>query len=155
MEKYRDKIEQHGRTMENMGLTPVAARVYIYLMFHDRPGAVFGEIVDYFKVSKSAVSNALKMLTSAELVEAITIGGQRKRYFSVNFKCTLNEEAMTKKMGVMCDLLRDVKDVQEVGAEFTREIGEAILLYEMLQVEIPIIMERWRKTIALKKEKGD
>ena len=151
MEKYRNKIEEHGTTMENMGLTPVASRIYIYLMFRTKPGATFEEMVTYFSVSKSAVSNALKMLSSSDLVESKTIGGHRKRYFSVNFERTFNGKAMIKKFNVFNKLLKDIQQTKETDDDFVRELDEIIMLYQMLQVEIPIIIDRWKRTVVLKR----
>lgn len=153
MEKYRDKIEQYGVVMERMGLTPVAARVYVYLLLCEEPGAAFEDLVSYFKVSKSAVSNALKMLTSADMAEAKTIGGQRKRYFFVNFQNTFNEKYMTDKIRIFSNMLEDIRTVRSIDDDFANELDNVALLYKMLLVEIPFTLERWRRTIEMKKKK--
>lgn len=149
MEQFRDKVELYGVVMEKMGLAPVAARVYVYLLFAAEPGATFEDLVNYFKVSKSAVSNALKMLNSTGMVDTKTISGQRKRYFFVDFKNTFNETSMSEKFQIMSGMLDDIRTTRNIDDELANELDHASLLYDMLIVELPIILERWKRTIKL------
>ncbi|WP_212004441.1 GbsR/MarR family transcriptional regulator [Chitinophaga sp. HK235] len=152
MEKYRDRIEKISIAMESLGLTPVAARVYIYLLLSEEHQATFEQIVDYFKVSKSAVSNALKMLESVKMIESKTIGGQRKRYFSANLQTILREEYMTARVKVFFDIMDDIRSIREVDDAFSKELEDVSMLYKMMMVEIPILLERWRRTVALNRK---
>lgn len=152
MEKHRDKIEQYGRAMEKMGLTPVAARVYIYLLLSPEEGATFEDLVNYFKVSKSAVSNALKMLTSSSMAEYKTVGGKRKRYFFVNFESMFSEKNMTARFTIVSNMLEDIRVVRGIDDDFADQLDNAALLYKMLLVEFPIVFERWKRTIAMEKK---
>lgn len=86
MEQFRAKIEEHGNYYEKQGFSPVASRVMIYLFLHPEGEATFDEIVQYFGVSKSAVSNALKVLLAMEIVSEKTKSGARKRYFQVTLE---------------------------------------------------------------------
>ncbi|RBL90644.1 GbsR/MarR family transcriptional regulator [Chitinophaga flava] len=152
MEKYRDRIEKISITMESLGLTPVAARVYIYLLLSEEHQATFEQIVDYFKVSKSAVSNALKMLESVKMIESKTIGGQRKRYFSANLRNIFREEYLTARIKVFFDIMDDVRSIREIDDDFSKELEDVSILYKMMLVEIPMMLERWRRTVALNRK---
>src|SRR5690606_32470654 len=107
----------------------------------------------YFKVSKSAVSSALKMLTSTNMVDSKTIGGQRKRYFSVSFDFMLDENLITSKFKLMYNLLDDIKESRGIKDDFSQRLEDISTLYKMLLVEVPIIVERWKRTIALRNKK--
>jgi DNA-binding transcriptional regulator GbsR (MarR family) len=152
LEKHRQKIEEYGSTMEKMGLTPVAARVYIYLLFNPENGTTFDDLVSYFKVSKSAVSNALKMLNSTGMVEYKTIGGQRKRFFFVNFEGMFSKENLTERFAIVANMLEDIRKSRNLRDSFAEELKNASLFYKMLLVEFPIIFERWKRTIEMNKE---
>jgi len=152
LEKYREKIEQHSTTMESMGLTPVAARVFIYLMLSEEHQATFEQMVNYFGVSKSAVSNALKMLESVKMVDAKTIGGQRKRYFSVNVKTMFSEDHISEKIKQFYTIMDDIRATRKVDDAFNEELKEVSDLYKMMLFEIPLILERWKRTIELKQQ---
>lgn len=135
-----------------MGLAPVAARVFIYLLFSPDHKATFDDFVKYFEVSKSAVSNALKMLVATNMVEAKTTGGQRKRYFSTNFQRMLSEDAMASKFKIFYNMLDDIRISRGVEDDFASELENVSTLYKMLLVELPIIIDRWKRTIALEKK---
>lgn len=132
-----------------MGLTPVAARVFTYLLLTGKEGAVFEDLVIYFKVSKSAVSNALKMLTASGMAGHRTVGGKRRRFFYVNMRSLFNEKEMTSRYQQFFTILDDVRKARGVQDEFDKELGEIAVLYRMLLVEFPIILERWKRTIEL------
>lgn len=149
MEKFRDKIEEYGVLMERMGMTPVSSRVYIYLLFSKEPGASFQELVDFFNVSKSAVSNALKFLTDTHMVESKTIGGKRKRYFYVHFDSMFSEKNLTSKFKLLSKMLEDINETRNIDDKFGKELQNASLLYKMLLVEFPIIYERWKRMTDL------
>lgn len=135
--------------MEKMGLPPIAARIYVYLILCSEPGAVFKDLVKFFNVSKSAISNALKLLNSAEMVDSKTIGGQRKRYFFIDFSKSLNEEFISTRFRIVSNMLDELKKVRNINDDFAQELDNASLLYKMLLVEIPIILERWKRTIEI------
>lgn len=149
MEQFRNEIEHYGIIMEKMGLPPIAARIYVYLILCSEPGAVFKDLVKFFNVSKSAISNALKLLNSAEMVDSKTIGGQRKRYFFIDFSKSLNEEFISTRFRIVSNMLDELKKVRNINDDFAQELDNASLLYKMLLVEIPIILERWKRTIEI------
>lgn len=144
MEKYRSKIEKHGVMMESMGLSPVAARVFVYLLFNQQDQATFDDMVNYFNVSKSAVSNALKFLLAVSMIESKTIGGQRKRYFYINFKKMLDQQEMTSRFQNYCLMLDDIRSSRGLDDDFAHELTNVSSLYKMMIVEFPIILERWK-----------
>lgn len=145
MENHRGKIEQYGVVMEGMGLGPVAARVFVYLLFSQQDQATFDDMVSYFKVSKSAISNALKFLTAVNMIESKTIGGQRRRYFHINFKKMLDQQEMTSRFKSYSSMLDDIASSRGQDDDFTRELANASSLYKMMIVEFPIILERWKQ----------
>ena len=149
MEEHRERIEKHSGHLEHMGLTPVAARVFTYLLLTGKEGAVFEDLVGYFKVSKSAVSNALKMLTASGMASFRTVGGKRRRFFFVNMRSLFNEKEMTLRYQQFFSILDDVRKARGVQDQFDKELGEIAILYKMLLVEFPIILERWKRTIEL------
>lgn len=131
--------------MEGMGLSPVAARVYVYLLFTNQEQATFNEMVSYFKVSKSAISNALKFLMAVNMIESRTIGGQRKRYFHINFKKMLDHQEMTSRFKNYSLMLDDIRSSRGQDDEFGQELANVSSLYKLMIVEFPIILERWKQ----------
>lgn len=131
--------------MEELGISPVPARVYVYLLFSEQPEATFEDLVSYFEVSKSAISNALKMLKSDEMIDFKTIGGKRKRYFYVDVEKTFNSRTMTSRYAKMMRLYDDIGKLRGKDDEFGKELVHAALFFKMLLIEMPIVVERWKR----------
>lgn len=154
MEQHREKIEQYGVVLEKMGFTPVAARVFVYLLLCPGFHATFDELVNYFKVSKSAVSNAMKMLVNTKIVDTKTKGGQRKRYFFVNFAGMLSKDQILGKMNLFYNMLEDIRKTRNIKDEFDKELSNASVFYKMMMIEFPIILERWKISIEFNEKEN-
>ncbi len=81
--KQKELIEYIGRNSEKEGIQPVAARILGLLMVMDKEEYTFDEIVSEMKISKGAVSTALKNLELRGSVEYVTYPGNRKRYYRI------------------------------------------------------------------------
>jgi DNA-binding transcriptional regulator GbsR (MarR family) len=149
VEEHRSRIEAHGVVMEHMGMTPVASRIFVYLLLCGGEGATFEDMVTFFGVSKSAVSNALKVLTASGMVGSKTIGGQRRRFFFVNMRSLFNEKEMTDRYRQFFNILDDVRRARNIQDKFDKDLDDVSVLYKMLLVEFPIILDRWKRTIDL------
>lgn len=83
IKRQKDMVEMAGRFYDKKGLQPVAGRIMGLLMIMDKEKYTFDEIVEELKISKSSVSNALRILEIADYIEYTTISGDRKRYFQI------------------------------------------------------------------------
>lgn len=145
MEKFRQKIEKSAVSMEQMGLSPVAARVYVYLLYNTKEkGTAFDDLVTYFKVSKSAISNALKLLQQSGMVSYKTYGGNRKRYFYIDLSTFIDKQFMTDRITTFLNLLEDASKARGKDDEQSKRLKDLALYYKMTLAEVPIIIERWK-----------
>lgn len=65
--------------------TPYTAKICSYLYFdYARQGVTFDQILEYFDISKSTVSNSLHHLVEAKHVSFFYKDDDRKRYFEIN-----------------------------------------------------------------------
>jgi DNA-binding transcriptional regulator GbsR (MarR family) len=79
----RDTIEETGKVFEKFGLTPMQGRIVAFFTISDPPEKTFDELVDYFKASKSSVSNSLNYLLQNKIIDYKTFASDRKRYFFI------------------------------------------------------------------------
>jgi DNA-binding transcriptional regulator GbsR (MarR family) len=79
----KEMVETLGRIYDKEGFQPIAGRILGLLLVMDKERFTFDEIVEELHISKSSASNALQMLEIRQLVEYITIAGDRKRYFQM------------------------------------------------------------------------
>jgi len=77
----RDNIEETGKVFEKFGLTPMQGRIVAFFTISDPPEKTFDELVNYFKASKSSVSNSLNYLLQNKIIDYKTFASDRKRYF--------------------------------------------------------------------------
>jgi DNA-binding transcriptional regulator GbsR (MarR family) len=83
-ERITQKVEELGVFFERSGWSPMAGRVFAYLLMCEPPHKDFFEIQEFLKASKSTVSNALNALEKEGIVDYLTFSGDRRRYFRVN-----------------------------------------------------------------------
>jgi len=79
----REMVEEAGKLFEKFGLTPMQGRIVAYFTISDPPEKTFEELVEYFKASKSSVSNSLNFLLSNKIIDYKTYVADRKRYFFI------------------------------------------------------------------------
>jgi DNA-binding transcriptional regulator GbsR (MarR family) len=81
--RNRELIEETGKVIEKFGLTPMQGRIMACFTLCDPPEKTFGELVKYFKASKSSVSNSLNYLLQNKYIDYKTFSADRKRYFYI------------------------------------------------------------------------
>jgi DNA-binding transcriptional regulator GbsR (MarR family) len=147
MEQFRDKIEEYGNYYEKQGFSPVASRTMIYLFLHPDGEATFEEIVQYFGVSKSAVSNALKLLSVMEIVQEKTKSGARKRYFKVTPEQFFKPEVMVKQYRESRIIFEDIRKLRKKKDVISEEIHKITSFIKILETEYPRLYEEMLKQI--------
>jgi DNA-binding transcriptional regulator GbsR (MarR family) len=80
-DRTRETIEETGKILENFGFTPMQGRIIACFTVSDPPEKTFDELVQFFKASKSSVSNSLNFLLQNKIIDYKTIASDRKRYF--------------------------------------------------------------------------
>lgn len=132
--------------LEKVGFSPVASRLYLFLLFAKQNEATFDELIDYFRVSKSAVSNGLKFLQTVHLVLPVTKNGQRKRYFKVDLEGNTGISHALSRLNEMKGMLEDIAKTKGISGK-KDDLSKLIVYYEMMIEEYPTILEKWRRTV--------
>jgi DNA-binding transcriptional regulator GbsR (MarR family) len=145
MEQFRDKIEEHGNFYEKQGFSPVASRVMIYLFLHPEGEATFDEMVQYFKVSKSAVSNALKVLSAMDVVQEKTKAGARKRFFKVTPDRFFAPEKVIKSYRECRLIFEDIRKLRKKKDAISDELLTITSFIKILETEYPKLYEEMLK----------
>lgn len=82
LDRKKHLIEEIGVGLgERMGISPLAARIYILLVLSPSNGLTFESIREELGSSKSSTSINLNVLIQLKYVEYSTKPGDRKRYF--------------------------------------------------------------------------
>lgn len=142
------QVERMGIFFEKVGHTPMAGRVFAFLLLGEPPYKDFYEIQTFLKASKSAISNALKMLKTSGIVDYITFSGDRKRYFRVNmqnWQQILKERA--QKGTEMNQILQEVLDNRSDSKHLNfNETLQSIIDFQVyLNDGMQHLIEKWEE----------
>src|SRR6056297_464627 len=113
IKKQKELIEEIGRFYDSEGLQPITGRVFAMLMILDKEQFTFEEIAEELQISKASTSNALRNLETREVIEYITVPGDRKKYFRLKWKdeFTLIDD-FKRKLRCVKDLHKKILDLK-------------------------------------------
>lgn len=145
MENFRASIENTALVWEQLGLNPVAARIFAYMMYAPHYSTTFDDIAEYFNVSKSAVSNAIKYLTLTQMIGSKTKDGKRKRYFGVEMNTLFESDSALKKYKLLTATINQVLKERTTKDDLHKELLDSVNIFEMMIKEYPLFIEKWKK----------
>lgn len=136
-------IEEIGVVMgERMGVSPLAARIYILLTLSPANGLTFESIREELGSSKSSTSINLNVLIQLKYVEYNTKPGDRKRYFKCARYLQVNYLKQTSEM-----LRREIELIDKINAynqehypeKFVDHKSMATIMQEYLKAQQELI----------------
>jgi DNA-binding transcriptional regulator GbsR (MarR family) len=75
-------VEEMGQTLAGYGMTPMAGRMWGWLLICEPPEQTAAEIADALQASRGAISGTARILASAGMIRRSTRRGDRREYFS-------------------------------------------------------------------------
>jgi hypothetical protein len=75
-------VEEMGQFLASLGMTPMAGRMWGWLLICDPPEQTAAEIAEALHASRGAISGTAKLLATSGLVRRSTRRGDRREYFS-------------------------------------------------------------------------
>lgn len=144
-QEQKELIEKLGVRSERHGLPPAHSRITALLIVSPEPELTFDQIRETLNLSKSATSNALNMLLTAEKIDYITRPGDRKRYFKSKIGSWKNEMRNTfKHFVLMADLFEEALSHRpEETVEFNEKLKEIIDFMRYMEKELPVLFKKW------------
>jgi DNA-binding transcriptional regulator GbsR (MarR family) len=140
-------IEKFALFLEKNSIFPrIAGRIYGYLLISDPPYQSPKELVERLSITKSSVSTVMRLLIQPELVEEMTIPGERSRYFQVKpgaweKQFMENLKSVTRARQMLDEGLQILRDK---NPKLKNRIQRLDRLYLFLEQELPSLMERWK-----------
>tara|TARA_R110002050_G_C8945881_1_gene512966 strand:+ start:288 stop:734 length:447 start_codon:yes stop_codon:yes gene_type:complete len=147
MDNLKQRVEDIGVVYEQFGKTPIASRVFSFLLLSEPSHKTFDEIREFLKASKSAVSNAINSHLQDGTINYKTFSGDRKRYFYLdleNWKKRVEEYA--KKLYDFNNVMEDVlKHRSNSDIEFNSKLKEVIDFQNFLNQKIDEGIRKWEE----------
>jgi DNA-binding transcriptional regulator GbsR (MarR family) len=75
-------VEEMGHFLASLGMTPMAGRMWGWLLICDPPEQTASEIAEALHASRGAISGTARLLATSGLIRRSTRRGDRREYFS-------------------------------------------------------------------------
>jgi DNA-binding transcriptional regulator GbsR (MarR family) len=76
-------VEAMGQFLGSSGMTPMAGRMWGWLLICEPPEQRAADLADELKASRGSISGTARLLATAGLIQRTTRRGDRREYFSV------------------------------------------------------------------------
>jgi len=138
-------VEEMGQFLASLGMTPMAGRMWGWLLICEPPEQTAAEIAEALHASRGAISGTARLLANAGLVRRATRRGDRREYFSAP------AEALDAMLMSAASLYRQMRRIAERGlaaiedrpAESKARLEEFRDVMGFVEVEVPRVIARF------------
>jgi DNA-binding transcriptional regulator GbsR (MarR family) len=102
-------VEEMGQFLGSLGMTPMAGRMWGFLLICDPPEQTAGQIADALHASRGAISGTARLLAGPGLIRRTTRPGDRREYFSAP------AEALDSMLASAGAIYRQMREMAERG----------------------------------------
>jgi DNA-binding transcriptional regulator GbsR (MarR family) len=102
-------VEEMGQFLSSLGMTPMAGRMWGWLLICDPPEQTAAEIAEALHASRGAISGTARLLATSGLIRRSTRGGDRREYFSAP------PEALDSLLSSASGIYRQMRAIAERG----------------------------------------
>jgi len=138
-------VEEMGRFLASLGMTPMAGRMWGWLLICEPTDQTAAEIAEALQASRGAISGTARLLANAGLVRRTTRPGDRREYFSAP------AEALDSMLMSAASLYRQMRQIAERGLaaiedrppESKARLEEFRDVMGFVEVEVPRVIARF------------
>jgi DNA-binding transcriptional regulator GbsR (MarR family) len=106
-------VEEMGQFLGSLGMTPMAGRMWGYLLICDPPDQTAAQIAEALHASRGAISGTARLLAGPGLIRRTTRAGDRREYFSAP------AEALDSMLASAGQIYRQMREIAERGLAAT------------------------------------
>jgi hypothetical protein len=104
-------VEEMGQFLGSLGMTPMAGRMWGWLLICEPAEQTAGEIATALHASRGAISGTARLLATSGLIRRATKAGDRREYFSAP------PEGLDLLLGSAAGIYRQMRTIAERGLE--------------------------------------
>jgi DNA-binding transcriptional regulator GbsR (MarR family) len=147
MDRQAQFIEDMGLYFERTGLTRMAGRIIAWLLISDPAQQTMAQIGAALGASKSSISTSLRMLVQFQLVDQISLPGERSDYYRLS--PGLVHQSLKARMGMLTELRRlaeqGLEAIGEAAPEQRRRLELVRDMNAFLEREFPKLLDLWEQ----------
>lgn len=140
-------IEESGLLFEMEGVPRMAGRIIGFLLLSESSLVSSAELAEALQVTKGAISTTSRLLIQMELIERVSLMGDRRDYFRLrgrpwfhSFKRELYIISAYRQMAEQG--LRLMENYDPDRKEALQEMSD---LYTFIEQEFSVLIERWER----------
>jgi DNA-binding transcriptional regulator GbsR (MarR family) len=139
-------IERFASLLNESGLPPMPARVFVTLLAADSSRLTAAELADRLGVSPAAVSGGVRYLIQVGMVSREGEPGSRRHYYRVPDR-VWPEYLRVRDQIVMrwASLMREGADVLGIGTPAGERLAESAMFFDFVSKELPSMLSRWEE----------
>lgn len=139
-------VEKVGRYFEQLTMPRMAGRIFGWLLISESPLVSMNTLVEVLQASKSSISSMTRLLIQIELVELVSLPGERRDYYRIAANAWDN--ALKERLA-QAHSFRQLADegltlLAKSDPARRLRLEEMRSLYALLEGELPKLLERWQ-----------
>lgn len=149
-------VEEMGRFLGSIGMTPMAGRMWGYLLICDPPEQTAAQIAEALQASRGSVSGTARLLAGPGLIRRTTRRGDRREYFSAP------AEGLDSMLASAGAIYRQMREIAERGLvatdgrppEARARLQEFHDVMAFVEQEVPRVIGAFLRERAAAREAG-
>jgi DNA-binding transcriptional regulator GbsR (MarR family) len=143
-------VEEMGQALASYGMTPMAGRMWGYLLICEPPEQTAGELADDLQASRGAISGTARILATAGMIRRTKRGGDRREYFSAPPEVF---EQFLANAGRIYRFFREISErglaaIEDRPAASRARLQEFRDLFAFIEQEVPAVVDRFLRERA-------
>ncbi|HEX2469468.1 MAG TPA: MarR family transcriptional regulator [Candidatus Limnocylindrales bacterium] len=138
-------VEEMGQALASYGMTPMAGRMWGWLLICDPPEQTAADLVEALQASRGAISGTARILTAAGMIRRSTRRGDRREYFSAP------PEALDSFLENAGRIYRRFREIAERGLDAIADrppasrsrLEELRDVFAFMEQEVPAVVDRF------------
>jgi DNA-binding transcriptional regulator GbsR (MarR family) len=149
-------VEEMGRFLGGIGMTPMAGRMWGYLLICDPPEQTAAQIAEALHASRGSVSGTARLLAGPGLIRRTTKSGDRREYFSAPAYAL---DSMLASAGAIYRQMREIAErglaaTEGRSAEARDRLQEFHDVMAFVEQEVPRVVGQFLRDRAAAKQAG-
>ncbi len=138
-------VEEMGQYLASYGMTPMAGRMWGWLLICEPPEQTAAEIAEALQASRGAISGTARILTTAGMVRRTTRRGDRREYFSAPPEAL---DSMLTSASVTYRRLREIAErglvaMADASPNARARLEEFRDVIAFIERELPLVISRF------------
>jgi DNA-binding transcriptional regulator GbsR (MarR family) len=139
-------VERFASLLNEAGLPPMPARIFVALLATDSARLTSAEIASQLGVSPAAVSGGVRYLIQVGMVSREGEAGSRRHYYRVPDRVwpeylRVRDQVVVRWAAIM----REGADVLGAGSPAAQRLAESAMFFEFVSKELPSMLDRWQE----------